>query len=151
MGENLIIGLVTMSVCLSIQCLIVAILLKIFLYLEIRQMIKTTLMGATSLLIAIMLILFVGNLMQMTLWGVLFVTIGEFNDFNTAIYHSIINFTTLGYGDVVMSEKRRILGALEAANGVMMFGLTTSLLFFVLHDIANEGYKRLLREVKLSE
>jgi hypothetical protein len=32
-------------------------------------------------------------------------------------------------GDMVMSPERRILGALEAANGVMMLGLTTSILY----------------------
>lgn len=33
-----------------------------------------------------------------------------------------------------MSEKSRLLGALEAANGVLMFGLTTSVVFVVLNE-----------------
>lgn len=50
-----------------------------------------------------------------------------------AFYHSTVNFTTLGYGDMVMNDSRRLLGALEAANGVLMFGLTTGFLYSVLN------------------
>ena len=70
---------------------------------------------------------------------------GEFKDFATAFYHSVVNFTTLGYGDLVMSEKRRILGALEAANGVLMFGLTTSISFVVLNELVNREWNKRLR------
>ena len=82
-----------------------------------------------------MLIMLAGNLIQITLWAGLFFTFGEFKDFATAFYHSVVNFATLGYGDIVMSEKRRLLGALEAANGVLMFGLTTGFLYTVLSGL----------------
>ena len=73
--------------------------------------------------------------MQITLWAGLFFACNEFADFATAFYHSVVNFATLGYGDIVMSEKRRLLGALEAANGVLMFGLTTGFLYTVLSGL----------------
>ena len=134
MSENLILGSLTMAVCLTIQCVVVGILFEILIDLERKQMIKTTLFGVSSLLIAVMLIMLAGNLLQITLWGGVFFGLGEFKDFSTAFYHSVVNFTTLGYGDLVMSEERRLLGALETANGVLMFGLTTSLLFLVLSE-----------------
>ena len=74
----------------------------------------------------VLLILFVGHELQFATWAALFVWLGEFTDFETAFYHSVVNFTSLGYGDIVMSEKWRLLGALEAANGILMFGLTAS-------------------------
>lgn len=46
--------------------------------------------------------------------------------------HSTVNFATLGYGDIVMSKDRRLLGGLEAVNGVLMLGLTASIMFSVL-------------------
>jgi hypothetical protein len=73
----------------------------------------------------VMAVLFAGHLLQFAIWAGLFQTVGEFADFETAFYHSVVNFTSLGYGDIVMSERWRLLGALEAANGVLMFGLTT--------------------------
>lgn len=45
---------------------------------------------------------------------------GEFESFATAFDHSVVNFATLGYGDLVVSEERRLLGALESINGVLM-------------------------------
>jgi hypothetical protein len=47
-------------------------------------------------------------------------------DYATAFYHSTVNFTTLGYGDIVMPPIWHLLGPLEAANGVLMFGLSAS-------------------------
>jgi len=74
----------------------------------------------------ILAVLFIGHELQFAAWAAIFVWVGEFSDFKTAFYHSVVNFTSLGYGDIVMSEKWRLLGALEAANGVLMFGLTAS-------------------------
>ncbi len=62
----------------------------------------------------------------------MFVLCGEFADFGPAFYHSAVNYTTLGYGDVVMSPRWRLLGPLEAVNGVLMGGLAAAGLFAVL-------------------
>jgi len=132
MGGNLVIGFVTMAVCLAIQCLIVGAMLDGLVFLEKRGMIRHTLIGVSSLLVSSMLIMLAGNLIQITLWAGLFFAYGEFADFATAFYHSVVNFSTLGYGDLVMSPHRRLLGALEAANGVLMFGLTTGFLYTIL-------------------
>ena len=75
----------------------------------------------------------------------LFFVFGEFTDFATAFYHSVVNFTTLGYGDLVMSEDGRLVGALEAANGVLMFGLTTAILFAVLDALIKRAMASRLR------
>jgi len=71
----------------------------------------------------------------MTIWAMLFMYLGEFNDFLTAFYHSTVNFASLGYGDIVMSERWRLLGALEASNGVLMFGLSAGTLLAVMSHI----------------
>ena len=63
-----------------------------------------------------------GNLAQLTIWAVVFWLLGEFDSFVAAVYHSAVNFATLGYGDLVMSEQNRFLGPLEAINGVLMVG-----------------------------
>lgn len=80
----------------------------------------------------VMLILFVGHLVQVAIWAVLFMQLGEFEDFLTAFYHSMVNFASLGYGDIVMSERWRLLGAMEASNGVLMFGLTAGAVLSVM-------------------
>lgn len=80
-------------------------------------------------------VLFIGHLLQFATWAVLFMAIGEFHDFHTAFYHSSVNFTSLGYGDIVMSPRWRLLGGLEAANGVLMFGLTAGGILSVMNRL----------------
>ena len=83
------------------------------------------LLVATGALSGGMLIVFVGHLLQVGLWALLFVGLGEFESYASAFYHSMVNFTSLGYGDLVMSEDWRLLGAMEAAGGILMFGVST--------------------------
>ena len=80
---------------------------------------------ATGALGGGMLILFVGLLFQVGLWAALFVRLRQFDSYATAFYHSMVNFSSLGYGDIVMSEKWRLLGAMEATGGILMFGIST--------------------------
>ena len=43
-----------------------------------------------------------------------------------------MNFSSLGYGDIVMSVRWRLLGPLEAMNGIVMFSLSTALMFALM-------------------
>jgi hypothetical protein len=74
----------------------------------------------------------VAHLVEVALWAVLFVICGEFPQFGTAYYHSAVNYTSLGYGDLLMTPAWRLLGPLEAANGMLMFGVSTAMVFAVI-------------------
>ena len=93
---------------------------------------RSRLLYKTRTLGTVVLVLFLGHVLQFATWAALFVYIGEFQDFETAFYHSAINFTSLGYGDIVMSAPWRLLGGLEAANGVLMFGLSAGAILSVM-------------------
>jgi hypothetical protein len=72
------------------------------------------------------------HLAPMGFWGALFMVCGEFSDFGTAFYHSAVNYTSLGYGDVIMSPSWKLLGPLETANGMLLFGVSTAMIFGVM-------------------
>lgn len=146
MVQDLLVGVVTMTACLTIQALVVALLMKALFALEIQQLLNVRLEGASLLLLAVMLGLLIGNLLQIALWAALFHYQGEFESFRVAFYHSVVNFTTLGYGDLVMSEGNRLLGALEALNGVLMIGITTGFLFTVLTSLMQRAWKQRIAE-----
>ncbi len=78
---------------------------------------------ATFMLIMILL---TGHLAQMAVWALAFMAAGEFGTFAVAFYHSAVNYTTLGYGDIVMSPRWRLLGPQEAASGTLAFGWSTA-------------------------
>jgi Ion channel len=75
------------------------------------------------------------HLVEIALWAVLFMVCGEFPEFGDAFDHSAVNYTTLGYGDVVMTPSWRLLGPLEAANGMLMFGVSTAMIFAVIQRL----------------
>jgi hypothetical protein len=78
------------------------------------------------------------HLIQIVLWAAVFLLVGEISVFEQALYCSAQNYTALGYGDVVFSDRWRLLGPLEAINGLLLFGLSTAVMFAVMsHLIAN--------------
>ncbi|BAN50334.1 ion channel [Metapseudomonas resinovorans] len=132
---DLLVGIPVMLVCLMLQSLFVAFCFRPY----ARYMKRTgghgSLWQNTLLLSTVMLLMLLGNFVQMAIWGALFVLLGEFDRFAVALYHSGVNFATLGYGDIVMSEEWRLLGPLEAANGILMFGVSTAVMTAAVSDI----------------
>jgi len=84
--------------------------------------------------VAIMIAL-AAHLIEMALWAVLFAVCGEFRDIGTSFYHSAVNYTTLGYGDIAMSRRWKLLAPLEAADGMLMFGVSTAMIFAVIQRL----------------
>jgi Ion channel len=72
---------------------------------------------------------------EMALWAGLLVWLGEFQTFDIAFYHSVMNYTTLGYGDIIMSPAWKMLGPIEATNGLLMFGVSTAVIFTVVQRL----------------
>lgn len=123
---NLIVGVATMVFCLVVQSALLIVAFRYYHVIEgdtsgrfLRRIIQLNI---------IMCLLVLGNLGQVGVWGMVFMWLGEFQNFQDAYYHSAVNFATLGYGDIVMSEAHRILGPVQAINGVIMIGVSTAAL-----------------------
>jgi len=130
---NLLCGLLIMGLCLLLQSVIIVSALRYYVY---RQTVMTTPSFWSSLIVinGVMVLLFIGNSAQVVIRAVLFLYLGEFSEFGQAVYHSAVNFATLGYGDIVMSAKYKLLGPLEAINGVLMIGMSTAALVVAFQD-----------------
>ena len=81
------------------------------------------------------------HLIEITAWAVVFALCGEFSYFSAAFYHSAVNYTSLGYGDVVMSARWRLLGPLETADGMLMFGISTAMIFAVIQMLVQTRFR----------
>ncbi len=133
---SLLLGCATVFISMGIQVAVVVYMIRYLLKIVSREDPKTEGFGFDTYVISVVLLmLFVGHLVQIAIWAALFMYIGEFGDFLTAFYHSAVNFASLGYGDIVMSEKWRLLGALEASNGVLMFGLSAGTILSVMSNL----------------
>jgi hypothetical protein len=85
-----------------------------------------------AIIVLVIFFAFVAHLIEIALWAGVFVICGEFPEFQTAYYHSAGNYTTLGSGDLIMTPSWRLLGPLEAADGALMFGVSTAMIFAVI-------------------
>jgi len=133
---NLLLGCMTVFVSMGVQVIVVVYTIRYVIRITQRENRNADGIGFDTYVISMVLVmLFTGHLFQVALWAMLFMYLGEFSDFLTAYYHSTVNFASLGYGDIVMSEKWRLLGALEASNGVLMFGLSAGTLLSVMSNL----------------
>jgi hypothetical protein len=89
--------------------------------------------------VALMLSL-LAHLIAIGLWAMLLVLFGEFQAFQLAFYHSAMNYTSLGYGDIIMSPAWRMLGPLEAVDGLLMFGVSTAMVFAVIQRLVQTRF-----------
>ncbi|HSG10299.1 MAG TPA: ion channel [Gammaproteobacteria bacterium] len=136
---NLAIGLFIMLVCLLLQALLFAVVIRYYM----RRRILLTHRGFLEgfLVVAgILLLLVTGILAQIAIWAFSFVLLGEFSVFSESFYHSAVNFATLGYGDLVMSDEHKLLGPLEAVNGVLMVGISTATLMLAFQDVVKISF-----------
>jgi hypothetical protein len=85
-----------------------------------------------SVMMIITLVTAVAHLTQIALWAVVYLLCGEIATFEKAFYCSAENYTALGYGDIALSERWRLLGPLEAINGLLLFGVSTAVMFAVM-------------------
>jgi hypothetical protein len=88
-------------------------------------------------------IAFIAHLFEIGVWAFLFVICGEFSGLGLAYYHSAGNYTTLGSGDVIMTPAWRMLGPLEAVNGMLMFGVSTAIIFAVIQRLVQARFSDL--------
>jgi hypothetical protein len=84
--------------------------------------------GQAVLFIAVVLALFAIHAIEIWAYAGLYVWLGAFDDFEAALYYSTTAFTTVGFGDVVLPAPWRMIGAIEAANGFILFGWSIAFL-----------------------
>ena len=78
--------------------------------------------------------MFLATIAEVCVWSVTYriLEVPALTSLEDAFYFSMVTYTTLGYGDLVMEGSWRVLSAFEAANGLIMFGWTTAVVIRVV-------------------
>ena len=84
--------------------------------------------------------LFLATILEVWSWATLYLALGVFGSIEEATYFSTVTFTTLGYGDITLDDWR-LLSSFEAANGLLMFGWSTALVFVAVQWIYESDNK----------
>jgi len=94
------------------------------------------------LLLAVFAVIIFLHLIEATLWAGFYYMKGLFTEFETALYFSLTCYTTIGFGDVVLPQKWRLLAPLEGISGVLLCGVSTAFVFAVINTLFQMRIKR---------
>lgn len=100
--------------------------------------VRRTIGSQLRLLCSTAVVLLLLHIVELTLWaGVYRLLVGgeQFPTWEDAIYFSTVTFASLGYGDIVIAGPWRMLSAVQAMAGLLVFGWSTALLFAVVQRI----------------
>jgi hypothetical protein len=75
------------------------------------------------------------HILETSLWASYYYLRGHFGNFETSLYFSLTSYTTIGYGDVLLPQRWRLLGAIEGVTGVLLCGISTAFIFAVMTAI----------------
>jgi len=133
--QQLLWGSLYLGVCLTLQIVFMvggaAYLNRIS---ERLNSVHKTLHNSALLSVALVLIV-VSHTIQVWLWASVFVLNDVLADWNSAIYFSLVTYTALGYGDIVLGPGLRIFAAFASVTGLLAFGISTAFLVALMGRI----------------
>ena len=82
--------------------------------------------GAVGLLLAVL------HGIEATIWAAAYVWLGALDSFKDAILYSLDSMTTRGASGLMLEPHWQMMGALETADGMLLFGISTAYIFAVM-------------------
>jgi hypothetical protein len=122
------------AVTIVIQALFMSAGLRTFRSIEARRP-EYIASRPTPVTVTWVLFLFVPIILDVTLWATLYCLLGALPTFENALYFSMVTFTTVGYGDIVLNKDWRLLATFEAMNGWIIFGWATALIIAIVQRL----------------
>lgn len=85
-----------------------------------------------SVMIVTVLVLMAAHLAEVMVWALAYWLVDAVPAGTGLIYFALVNYTTLGYGDVVPVREWQLLGPMAAMNGILLFGWSTAVIYEVM-------------------
>jgi Ion channel len=85
-----------------------------------------------AIMVATVAVLLVAHVAEVIIWSVTYLIVDAVPPETDVLYFAFVNYTILGYGDIVPLERWRLLGPMTAMNGILLFGWSTAVIFEVL-------------------
>jgi hypothetical protein len=73
--------------------------------------------------------------LEAAIWAGAYLLVGALSDGRSAMLYSLSAMTSYGHAEIFLEPRWQMMGALEALNGMMLFGLTTAFLFAVIQKV----------------
>ena len=136
--EQIFWGSIYLGICFVIEIILLTWCTQMIRGLSLRlENSKKFITIAAPICAALVFIVFIHTI-QVWLWATVWVWWDTLPDWNSALYFSLVTFTTLGYGDIVLGEHLRIFGAFASVTGLLAFGLSTAFMVALMTQVFKE-------------
>ena len=123
---------IAVSVCnIAIHAIVMAAVLWVVRVADERVTSRPSL-RRVAVMIATVSVFMAAHIAEVFVWSLAYMMVGLAPAGSDLVYFAFVNYTTLGYGDVVPIERWQLLGPMTAMNGVLLFGWSTAVIFAVL-------------------
>ncbi len=139
---QILFGSALLTFCALVHVGIVAGAIPILKKVGLRVVHNENSFGRAIVLGTSVLIILLAHTVQVWTWAIALMVSAAITDFATSFYFSMVTYTTLGYGDLVLGESLRIFGTFAAVTGMLTFGISTAFLISMLSALFPEIYNR---------
>ena len=109
---------------------------------EVHRQIKYLRVFRVLRISSVVIMMFLASCLEALVWAGMYLALNAMEGFEKALYFSMVTYSTLGYGDVVLHDRWRLLSAFESANGIIMFGWTTAIVIAAVQRVYSFGDKK---------
>jgi hypothetical protein len=128
---QLVVGGVASIANIAIHALVMTTVVRVAQKMGARNTTRPSLF-LTGVMIATVSVLMAAHSSEVFVWALTYSMVGAAPTSSSLVYFAFVNYTTLGYGDVVPVRDWQLLGPMAAMNGILMFGWSTAVIFEVL-------------------
>ncbi len=131
-GGQILLGTCMIALTVTVHAVGIIVLIQLLRGRVVPTDSHISLIRMVCVLVFTVLALFFAHTIEIWLWALLYIWLGAFEILERALYFSTVTFTTLGFGDITLSSRWRLLSSFEAANGMILFGVSTAFVFAVI-------------------
>jgi voltage-gated potassium channel len=140
--RQILVSLALMLVCLGIQILALSFSVRRVLKMHLWTQVSSHRTPIVRLLAPMFLVLMTSHNLQVISWALFYRLSASFETAENAVYFSIVSYTTLGFGDLLLPSRWRLLGGVEAMTGMLLLGWSTAFSFLVLSKLGEKLTKK---------
>jgi len=145
MFRELLIAFAIVAVCGVIHVGVIVVCAQ-FLWLRFSTLETLTSLTQQAFVLGLVFAVVIGlSLIETGIWAAFYYYRDLFSNFETALYFSLGTYSTIGYGDVVLPQRWRLLGGIEGISGVLLCGLSGAFIFAVLNVLFQSRVQNLSR------
>ena len=141
MIRQLLFGGAVSTVNIAVHALVMMVLIRIAQKASARSKSHAS-QHLVLVMIPVVLVLMATHASEILVWALAYSLVDATPPDADRVYFAFVNYTTLGYGDVVPVKRWNLLGPMTALNGVLLIGWSTAVIFEVLWRALREAGRR---------